>query len=272
MPEVKALKLGKQLEVPQPKNAPFFKLPRNECMVTVSGGGKTVAHIRTLIDGDKLGGLFDKYIVLSPNCFTDPNYSVLAAYIERATGQKKHECMFDKWDPQIILDTMEEMRKANAYVRKNRKQLQATRLYSCHLTVDDWADSPHVSKSSSSPLIQLFTKGRHSQCSCTVLTQKFRLLNSAIRINCHSLWIGRVTSSMELKALAEEFGAAAGSEDNFLEMVRRATASDFGFLFIVFGLRIRFFNSYKGEFKIREERGRTVEKQDDTVLKDEEYG
>ena len=170
--------------------------------------------------------------------------------------------MFDKWDPQIILDTMEEMRKANAYVRKNRKQLQATRLYSCHLTVDDWADSPHVSKSNNSPLIQLFTKGRHSQCSCTVLTQKFRLLNSAIRINCHSLWIGRVTSSLELKALAEEFGAAAGSEDNFLEMVRRATAPDFGFLFIVFGLRIRFFNSYKGEFKIREERGREVEKQD----------
>ena len=68
MPEVKALNVGKQLEVPQPKHAPFFKLPRNECMVTVSGGGKTNAHIRTLMDKDKLGGLFDKYIVMSPNC------------------------------------------------------------------------------------------------------------------------------------------------------------------------------------------------------------
>ena len=44
MPEVKALKLGKQLEVPQPKHAPFFKLPRNECMITVSGGGKTCSY------------------------------------------------------------------------------------------------------------------------------------------------------------------------------------------------------------------------------------
>ena len=52
MPEVKALKLGKQPEVPQPRHAPFPKLPRNECMVTVSGGGKTVAHIRTLMDAD----------------------------------------------------------------------------------------------------------------------------------------------------------------------------------------------------------------------------
>ena len=66
MPEVKPLNVGRQLEVPQPRNAPFFKLPRNECMVTVSGGGKTNAHIRTLTDHDKLGGLFDRYVVMSP--------------------------------------------------------------------------------------------------------------------------------------------------------------------------------------------------------------
>ena len=252
MPQVKPLNLGKQLEVPQPRNAPFFKLPRNECMVTISGGGKTVAHIRTLTDHDKLGGLFDKYIVLSPNCFTDPNYRVLADYIERTTGQKREDCFFDEWDPQVILDTMSEMRKVNAYVRKHRKQLGATRLYSCHITIDDWADRGDISKNNNSPLIQLFTKGRHSQCSCTCLTQKFRLLNSAVRIGCHSLWIGRVTSSIEMKAMAEEFGQSAGSEKNFVAMVKRATAPDYGFLYIVFGLKVRFFNSYRSEFVVRD--------------------
>ena len=250
MPEVKDLKLGKQLEVPQPKNAPFFKLPRNECMVTVSGGGKTVAHIRTLMDNDKLGGLFDRYLIMSPNAYVDPNYRILADYIERTTGRKREDFMYDEWNPQIILDLMAEMRKVNAYVRKHRKELGATRLYSAHITIDDYADRTDISKSNNSPLVQLFTKGRHSQCSTTVLTQKFRLLNSAIRVNCHSLWIGRVTSSLELKALAEEFGAAAGSEKNFLQMVKMATSPDFGFLYIVFGLKIRFFNSYKSEFKI----------------------
>ena len=160
--------------------------------------------------------------------------------------------MFDTWDPTKILDLMEDMRKTNAYVRKHRKELNATRLYSAHITIDDYADRSDVSKSNNSPLIQLFTKGRHSQCSCTVLTQKFRLLNSAIRVNCHSLWIGRITSSLEAKALAEEFGAAAGSEKNFLDMVKRATAQDFGFLYIVFGLKIRFFNSYRTEFVVTE--------------------
>ena len=250
MPEVLPLKMGKQLEVPQPRGAPFFKLPRNECMVTISGGGKTVAHIRTLVDRDKLGGLFDKYLVMSPNAFVDPNYNILARYIEEHTGQKREDCFFSDWDPQIILDTMAEMRKVNAHIRKNRKQLGATRLMSCHITIDDWADQSHVSKSSNSPLIQLFTKGRHSQCSCTVLTQKFRLLNSAVRISCHSLWIGRVTSSLEKKALSEEFGQAAGSEENFVAMLNRATGTDYGFLYIVFGFKIRFFSSYKSEFKI----------------------
>jgi hypothetical protein len=252
MPEVRPLKLGHQLQVPQPKNAPFFQLPRNEAMVTVSGGGKTVAHIRTLMDKDKLGGLFQKYLVLSPNCYTDPSYEPLAKYIFRQTGQKKEDCFFDTWDPQIITDTMAEMRKVNAYIRKNKDKLDAKHLMSCHITVDDWADRSDISKNPSSPLIQLATKGRHSQCSTTILTQKFRLLNSAIRINCHSLWIGRVISSLEKKSLVEEFGEAAGSDAAFLEILRRATAPDFGFLFVVFGLKVRFFSSYRSEFRVAE--------------------
>jgi hypothetical protein len=77
-------------------------------------------------------------------------------------------------------------------------------------------------------------------------------LHSAIRINNNSLWIGRVTSSLEAKALAEEFGAAAGSEKIFLEMLKRATDPDFGFLYIVFGLKIRFFDSYRSEFRLKD--------------------
>ena len=99
-------------------------------------------------------------------------------------------------------------------------------------------------------MIQLFTKGRHSQCSTTILTQKFRLLNSAIRVNCHSLWIGRVISSLEKKALVEEFGESAGSDAAFLQMLKRATAPEYGFLFVVFGLKVRFFSSYRSEFQV----------------------
>ena len=149
---------------------------------------------------------------------------------------------------------MQEMRKVNAYIRKHREKLGATRLMSCHITIDDWADRSEVSKSPSSPLIKLWTQGRHSQCSCTCLTQKFRLLHSAIRINNNSLWIGRVTSSLEAKALSEEFGSAAGNEKKFLQMLKIATDPNFGFLFVVFGTgKIRFFNSYRTEFTLKDD-------------------
>ena len=252
MPVIKDLRLEKELQVPQPKNAPFAKLPRNECAVTISSGGKTYAHVATLISPDMLGGLFDKYVIMSPNVFVDPVYKPLIAYIIKQTGQKREEFCHSEWDPSVLTETMHQMRKTNAYVRKHQKELGATRLYSCHITVDDYADRFDISKGNNSPLIQLFTKGRHSQCSTTVLTQRWKLLNSAIRINCHSLWIGRVTSSVEAKDLAESFGAAAGSEKNFLKMLKTATEPAYGFLYIVFGLKIKFYNSYKSEFRVVE--------------------
>ena len=63
----------------------------------------------------------------------------------------------------------------------------------------------------------------------------------------------------EAKALAEEFGAAAGSEKIFLEMLKRATDPDFGFLYIVFGLKIRFFNGYRSEFRLKDEASQSKE-------------
>ena len=38
-----------------------------------------------------------------------------------------------------------------------------------------------------------------------------------------------------------------------MELLKRATSPDFGFLYIVFGLKIKFFNSYKSEFKIKDD-------------------
>ena len=59
-------------------------------------------------------------------------------------------------------------------------------------------------------------------------------------------------SSLERKALVEEFGEAAGSDQAFAEMLKRATAPEYGFLFVVFGLKVRFFSSYRSEFRVAE--------------------
>ena len=92
MPQVQPIKLNKEerLQVPQPKNAPFLFLPRNECMLTVSGGGKSVAHIRTLMDSDKLGGMFDRYEMISPNIFVDTQYESLIECAENHRTEERY--------------------------------------------------------------------------------------------------------------------------------------------------------------------------------------
>ena len=70
---------------------------------------------------------------------------------------------------------------------------------------------------------------------------------------CSALFASMSLTRAQAKALAEEFGAAAGTEKNFLKMLKQATDIDYGFLYIVFGLKIRFFNSYRSEFQVIQE-------------------
>ena len=51
------------------------------------------------MDRDKLGGMFDKYLLLSPNIFVDPQYEMLIEYVQKTTGQKKEDFCFEEFDP-----------------------------------------------------------------------------------------------------------------------------------------------------------------------------
>jgi hypothetical protein len=88
MPEVKALKLKKDGMVKQPK-LPFRSLPANSLHIGPSGSGKSLTLLQTLIQNDKLGGMFDKYLLFSPNIFVDPQYKALISYIEKLPGSKR---------------------------------------------------------------------------------------------------------------------------------------------------------------------------------------
>ena len=88
MPQVKALNLGKEATVRQPK-PPFRSLPANSLHIGPSGSGKSLTLLRTLMDSDKLGGMFDKYLLLSPNIFVDPQYEKLIEYVGKPQEQKK---------------------------------------------------------------------------------------------------------------------------------------------------------------------------------------
>ena len=254
MPEVKALKV-KDPKVRQPP-FPLRSLPANTLHIGPSGSGKSVALIRTLIDRDKLGGCFDAYHVFSPNVWVDSQYQVLGKYIQEHTGQRLEDCFHDTWDPGAIAQLIEDQKKINSYLKKKK----AERLMSIQITIDDFGEQMHVVKSNHSILNTLFVKGRHYQISTALLLQRFRLASPTIRYNAHALYIHKLSNTADRKALAEEFGELLGDESVFTELLHRATAERFGFLYVTLGSEPKFFSSYKSEFRLGRKAG------DETVL------
>ena len=249
MPEVRPLKNDSGPTVRQPK-APFRALPANSLHIGPSGSGKSLALLRTLMDSDKLGGMFDRYEIFSPNIFIDPQYKALIKYIEGKTNQKRDDFCHEEFDQEAIRKLMDEQKKSNAWLRKQG----AKRLLSACVVIDDFGERADIVKAHGSTLNSLFTRGRHLQISCYgLLLQRFRMANPTIRFNAHCLYVHKLNSSKDLEALAEEFSEVCGGTDNFIAIYRAATKRPYGFLFITMGATPRFYSSYASEFKISEE-------------------
>jgi len=246
MPEVRPLRADHEPRVRQPK-APFRSLPCNSLHVGPSGSGKSLTLLRVLIDADKLAGMFDRYMLFSPNVFVDPQYRPLIEYVEKTTGQRRDDFCFEEFDQRAIHQLMEDQKKANAYLRK----IGAARLMSACVVIDDFGERADLVKAHGSVINSLFTRGRHLQISAFLLLQRFRLANPTIRYNAHAIFVHRLNSQKDLEALAEEFSAVTGGPDNYMEIYRRATAKRYGFLYITTGADPRFFSSFASEFKIR---------------------
>ena len=246
MPVVKALKEEGGPTVKQPK-APFRALSANSLHIGPSGSGKSLTLLRTLMDSDKLGGMFQRYELYSPNIFIDPQYKALIQYVEDQTGQKKEDFCHEEFDQQSLKKLMEDQQKVNAYLRKNK----AKRLLSACVVIDDFGERADIVRAGGSVINSLFSRGRHLLISCYgLLLQRFRMANPTIRFNAHCLYVHRLNSSKDLEALAEEFSEVCGGKENFVAIYRASTKKKFGFLFITMGAKPRFYNGYSSEFKI----------------------
>ena len=165
MPEIKPIKSKVDGKVLQPK-PPFRSLPANSIHIGPSGSGKSLTLLRTLMDSDKLGGMFQKYLLFSPNIFVDPQYKALIDYVEKETGQKKEDFCFEDFDSDAIKQLMEDQKKVNTYLRK----IESKRLMSACIVIDDFGERADLVKAHGSVINSLFTRGRHLQISCSVHT------------------------------------------------------------------------------------------------------
>ena len=246
--QVKPLKSDSGPTVRQPK-APFRSLPCSSLLCGPSGSGKSVVLIRTLLDTDKLGGLFDRYEIFSPNVFVDPQYRDMIKYVEGRTKQKRDDFCHTTFDQEFIRQMMEDMKKSNAYLRKQG----AKRLLSACILIDDMGEDERVIRNHASVVQSLFTRGRHVQISTFLCLQRLMMASPNLRYNAHALYVHRLNSSQDLEKLAENFAEVTHGKENFIAIYREATRVKYGFLFITMGATPKFFNSYKSEFKIHDD-------------------
>ena len=107
------------------------------------------------------------------------------------------------------------------------------RLFSILIIVDDFADSPAVSRQSrqSKLLHELYTRGRHVAISSISSVQRYRVLHPAIRVNAMTLIVFRWRNVKELEAIREE-NSAVVSKDRVRELYDFATSQPYSFMFI----------------------------------------
>ena len=100
------------------------------------------------MDSDKLGGMFQRYEVYSPNIFIDPQYKALIEFIEEKTNQKRDDFCHEEFDQQSIKQLMEDQKKSNAWLRKHG----AKRLLSACVVIDDFGERADIVKAHGSTL------------------------------------------------------------------------------------------------------------------------
>jgi len=97
------------------------------------------------------------------------------------------------------------------------------------IVIDDFADSPEFSRHSKL-LHALFTRGRHSQISTIVATQKFSALAPIVRVNASELYVFRLRNYQDLETFINDISALIDKK-SLLEMYKIATEEAYSFLY-----------------------------------------
>ena len=111
-------------------------------------------------------------------------------------------------------------------IKKNPK---TKKLFSILLIFDDVADNKAIHNNPS--LNSCFTRGRHSQISTILSTQKYNAVSTIIRTNMDSMYLFRLRNANDLEAVLLELNALLDNKI-LLDVYMKATQERFSFLFI----------------------------------------
>ena len=171
---------------------------------------------------------FERVYIFSPSINVDHTWLPVKTYLDNKINLSEDEpsLYYDTYDPESLQAIINTQRK----IVEHQKTKRSNKLFSILIIVDDFADDPSFSRNSKL-LHSLYVRGRHSQISNLVSTQKFAALSPLIRVNACSLYVFRLRNYQDLNTFLDEVSAIVDKK-TLLQMYKSATDLDFGFLFV----------------------------------------
>ena len=242
-PDIKPISI-KQFETKQSKYDQVQKLPVRGILLGPSGAGKSVLLQNMILDIYR--DCFERVYIFSPSINVDHTWLPVKTYLDNKINLSEDEpsLYYDTYDPESLEAIIDTQRK----IVEHQKTKRSNKLFSILIIVDDFADDPSFSRNSKL-LHSLYVRGRHSQISTLVSTQKFAALSPLIRVNACSLYVFRLRNYQDLNTFLDEVSAIVDRK-TLLQMYKSATDLDFGFLFVKLNSRSKKnmfmvkFNSY----------------------------
>ena len=224
-PDIKPAKV-KQYAVPASRYPQAAELPLRSIILAPSGGGKGILLQNMVLDIYR--GCFERVYIFSPSIHLDGNWKPVKKYLQgdRKMEKTADQLYFDEYDASALEQIIDTQNRVVAH----QKHEKHAKLFQILIIVDDFADEPAFSRNSKL-LHSLFTRGRHSQISTVVATQKYSAVSPICRVNATELYVFRLRSIQDLTTVIEE-NSALLDKKTLLEVYRLATEQPFSFLFV----------------------------------------
>jgi hypothetical protein len=226
-PKVAPIKT-KEYEVKQSRYKMISSLPTRSILLSPSGGGKTILIQNQIMDIYK--GCFNRIYIFSPSIEVDfQSWAPVKEYIKndlKLNETEEEQFYFSEYDAQALNNIIDTQRK----IIEHQKKQNDKKLYQILIVIDDFADDPSFSRQSKL-LHSLFTRGRHSQISTIVATQKFTALHPIIRVNASELYVFKLRNRQDLDTFVDEISAIADKQ-TILELYKIATEEAYSFLYV----------------------------------------
>ena len=225
-PDIKPIRT-KEYEVPKSRYSQVGSLPTRSILLGPSGSGKSILLQNMILDIYK--NLFQRIYIFSPSIDVDyQTWEPVKTYIEKDLKIKHTEeepIYFSEYNSEELEKIINTQKKVTEFQKKENHK----KLYQILIVIDDFADSVEFSRHSKL-LHSLFTRGRHSQISTIVATQKFTALHPIIRVNASELFVFRLRNYQDLECFINEVSALIDKK-SLLEMYNLATNEPYSFLY-----------------------------------------